>query len=160
MLRNHTLVQSMIARGKLPDPRGAVRQGVSGALDSPADLYSGAVWPTFYSGQRPAWHGIYHNKLWHPARMCCIVPDEGTYATRPFWEAFGSYGIRNCVVDVPLVLGGPQTFDGVYLDGWGTHDTAVTHSWPAPLARQVRREFGASAMPAENFGAQTGRSLE
>jgi predicted AlkP superfamily phosphohydrolase/phosphomutase len=156
----HTLVQSMIARGKLPALGELLRQGVSGTLDSPADLYSGAVWPTFYSGQRPAWHGIYHNKLWQPARMCCIVPDEGTFATRPFWEAFRSYGIRNCVVDVPLVLGGPQTFDGVYLNGWATHDTAVTHSWPAPLARQLRREFGASAMPAENFGAQTGRSLE
>ena len=76
----HTLVQSMIERGKLPALRELLRQGVSGQLDSPADLYSGAVWPTFYSGQRPAWHGIYHNKLWQPERMCCIVPDAGTYS--------------------------------------------------------------------------------
>ena len=71
-----TLVQSMIARGKLPTLAALHRQGSSGALASPADLYSGAVWPTFYSGQRPAWHGIYHNKLWQPRRMCCIVPDS------------------------------------------------------------------------------------
>ena len=74
----HTLVQSMISRGKLPALGELLRQGVYGPLDSPAHLYSGAVWPTFYSGQRPAWHGIYHNKLWQPARMCCIVPDAGT----------------------------------------------------------------------------------
>ena len=156
----HTLVQSMIERGKLPALRELLRQGVSGQLDSPADLYSGAVWPTFYSGQRPAWHGIYHNKLWQPERMCCIVPDAGTYTTRPYWEQFGSHGIRSCVVDVPLVLGRPRTFDGVYLNGWATHDTAATQSWPLPLARQLRRKFGAPAMPAENFGVQTYRSLE
>ncbi len=156
----HTLVQSMIARGKLPGLGELLRQGAHGTLESPADLYSGAVWPTFYSGQRPAWHGIYHNKLWQPARMCCIVPDERTYVARPFWETFSSQGIRSCVVDVPLVLGGPQTFNGVYLNGWATHDAAATHCSPAPLARQLRRKFGAPVMPAENFGSQTARSLE
>jgi predicted AlkP superfamily phosphohydrolase/phosphomutase len=156
----YTLVESMVARGRLPALGDLLRQGVCGRLNSPASLYSGAVWPTFYSGQHPAWHGIYHNKLWQPARMCCIVPDEKTYPTRPFWESFSPHGIRNCVVDVPLVLGRPRTFDGVYLNGWGTHDTAATHSWPAPLLRQLRRKFGAPAMPAENFGVQTGRSLE
>ena len=156
----HTLVQSMIARGKLPGLGALLREGAYGTLESPADLYSGAVWPTFYSGQRPAWHGIYHNKLWQPARMCCVVPDAGTFVARPFWETFGSRGIRSCVIDVPLVLGRPQAFNGVYLNGWATHDTAATHSWPAPLARQLRRKFGAPAMPAENFGVQTVRSLE
>ena len=92
--------------------------------------------------------------------MCCIVPDAGTFTARPFWETFGSRGIRSCIIDVPLVLGRPQAFNGVYLNGWATHDTAATHSWPAPLARQLRRKFGAPAMPAENFGAQTVRSLE
>src|SRR5262245_61801701 len=67
-----TLVQAMIARGKLQTLAALHRQGSSGELASPADLYSGAVWPTFYTGQRPAWHGIYHNKLWQPGRMCCI----------------------------------------------------------------------------------------
>ena len=155
-----SLVQSMIARGKLPTLAALYRQGSSGELASPADLYSGAVWPTFYSGQRPAWHGIYHNKLWRPRRTCCIVPDAQTFSARPFWEAFGTHGIRSCVVDVPLVLGGPRDVAGTYLGGWGTHDTEALRSWPAPLARQVRREFGKAVMPREAFGMQTVASLE
>ena len=155
-----TLVQSMIARGKLPTLAALHRQGSSGQLASPADLYSGAVWPTFYSGQRPAWHGIYHNKLWQPRRMCCIVPDERTFSARPFWEAFGSRGIRCGVVDVPLVLGGPRSISGIYLGGWGSHDAEALRSWPAPLARQLRREFGKPAMPREAFGSQSVGSLE
>jgi predicted AlkP superfamily phosphohydrolase/phosphomutase len=155
-----SLVQSMIARGKLPTLAALHRQGCSGRLTSPADLYSGAVWPTFYSGQRPAWHGIYHNKLWRPDRMCCIVPDERTFSARPFWEAFGARGIRCTVVDVPLVLGGPRNIAGNYLGGWGTHDSEALRSWPIPLARQLRREFGGPAMPREAFGLQTVNSLE
>jgi predicted AlkP superfamily phosphohydrolase/phosphomutase len=155
-----TLVQSMIARGKLPTLAALHRLGSSGVLTSPADLYSGAVWPTFYSGLRPAWHGIYHNKLWQPDRMCCIVPDPRTFSARPFWEAFGTHGIPSCVVDVPLVLGGPRDIVGTYLGGWSTHDGEPIRSWPAPLARQIRREFGAPAMPREAFGSQSVESLE
>ena len=155
-----SLVQSLIARGKLPNLAALHRQGSSGLLASPADLYSGAVWPTFYSGQRPAWHGVYHNKLWQSRRMCCIVPDARTFTARPFWEAFGAHGIRSSIIDVPLILGGPRDVVGTYLSGWGTHDTEAVSSWPPPLVRQVRREFGKPAMPREAFGAQTVESLE
>ncbi|HWW19353.1 MAG TPA: alkaline phosphatase family protein, partial [Steroidobacteraceae bacterium] len=85
----HTLIDSLIARGRMRALARLRRTGTSGLLQSPADLYSGAVWPTFHTGQRPAWHGIYHNKLWQPHRMCCIVPDESSYRVRPFWERFG-----------------------------------------------------------------------
>jgi predicted AlkP superfamily phosphohydrolase/phosphomutase len=155
-----SVVQSMIARGKLPTLAGLHRQGSWGELASPADLYSGAVWPTFYSGQHPAWHGIYHNKLWQPRRMCCIVPDARTFSARPFWEPLGARGIRCSIVDVPLVLGGPRNISGSYVGGWGTHDSEALQSWPGALARQLRREFGSPRMPREAFGSQTVGSLE
>jgi predicted AlkP superfamily phosphohydrolase/phosphomutase len=155
-----SLVQSMIERGKLPTLAALHRQGSWGELASPADLYSGAVWPTFYSGQRPAWHGIYHNKLWQPRQMCCIVPDARSFSARPFWESFAARDIRCDIVDVPLVLGGPRNIAGSYLGGWGTHDGEALRSWPNALARQLRREFGNPAMPREAFGSQTVGSLE
>lgn len=153
------VVQSLISRGRLPALAGLLRSGTSGRLDSPSHLYSGAVWPTFYTGQRPAWHGIYHNKLWQPSRMCCIVPDERTFPARPFWEDFGRRGLRSCVVDVPLVLRTPDRFDGVYLGAWATHDPGVMGTCPPRLWRELRDRFGQRAMPAENFGPQTVASL-
>jgi predicted AlkP superfamily phosphohydrolase/phosphomutase len=156
----HTVIESLIARGRMPTLAGLRQRGSYGLLRSPADLYSGAVWPTFYSGQRVPWHGVYHNKLWQPGRMCCVVPDEGTYRTRPFWESLGDTRIRTCVVDVPLVLGKARPSNGVYLNGWATHDLAPTDSSPSNLRRELRREFGRPAMPPENFGPQNTRSLE
>jgi predicted AlkP superfamily phosphohydrolase/phosphomutase len=156
----HTLIDSLVARGRMPTLAALRHRGSYGQLRSPADLYSGAVWPTFYSGQRTPWHGIYHNKLWQPGRMCCAVPDESVYRVRPFWESFGGPLIRSCIIDVPLVLGKPRQMNGVYLSGWATHDTAETITSPMSLRRYLQREFGQPAMPPENFGPQQAGSLE
>jgi predicted AlkP superfamily phosphohydrolase/phosphomutase len=156
----HLLIDSLIARGRMPTLAGLRQRGSYGLLRSPAHLYSGAVWPTFYSGRRVPWHGVYHNKLWQPDRMCCVVPDERTYRARPFWESLEDTRFRTCVVDVPLVLGKTRRSNGVYLNGWATHDLAQTDSSPSSLRRDLRREFGPPAMPPENFGPQDTRSLK
>lgn len=155
----HRIVQSMIARGRLPTLARLVGEGTSGTLDSPSDLYSGAVWPTFYTGLRPAWHGVYHNRLWQPGRMCCVVPDERTYPVTPFWRDFGGQGLRSCIVDVPMSFRTQPGFAGVTVTGWGTHDPGVIGTSPSPLHRELRRRYGHRAMPAENFGPQTLASL-
>ena len=154
-----TLVDSLLRRGRLPTLARLRQQGRTGLLDSPARWYSGAVWPTFYTGQRVPWHGLYHNKLWHPSRMCCEVPDERRFTARPFWEAPSMATLRKCVVDVPLIRGHPRPINGLYLNGWATHDVAPLVSHPAGLQRELRRLVGARAMPAEAYGRQDARGL-
>ena len=155
----HTVIDALIARGRMPNLARLRRAGRYGLLRSPSDLYSGAVWPTFYSGRRVPWHGIYHNKLWQPARMCCTVPDEQTYHTRPFWESLAP-AMRTCIVDVPLVLGQARAAKGVYLNGWATHDSAALQSSPSNLHRELERAFGPRVLPRDNFGRQDLQSLE
>jgi predicted AlkP superfamily phosphohydrolase/phosphomutase len=154
-----TLIRSLIARGRLPVLARLMRDGCTGLLSSPAAHYTGAVWPTFYTGQELPWHGIYHGKQWRPARMCCVAPVDSEFPARPFWESFSGSGIRSCVVDIPLILGKPRPIDGVYLGGWATHDPMVNGSTPSNLWRALRREFGARMMPSENFGPQNADSL-
>ena len=115
----HGLIDALVERGRLPTLARLRRQGTYGLLQSPADRYSGAVWPTFYSGRPPAWHGVYHNKLWDPRRMCCVVPSAHAFEARPFWESLGPT-VRTCIVDVPLVLDRANGTSGVYLNGWAT----------------------------------------
>jgi predicted AlkP superfamily phosphohydrolase/phosphomutase len=155
----HTVIEALIERGRMPNLARLRRASRYGLLRSPSDLYSGAVWPTFYSGRRVPWHGVYHNKLWRPERMCCTVPDEHTYRARPFWESLGP-DLRTCIVDVPLVLGQARGANGLYLNGWATHDFTVMRSWPSSLGRELERSFGARVMPGDNFGRQDLRSLE
>jgi predicted AlkP superfamily phosphohydrolase/phosphomutase len=64
-----------------------------------------------------------------------------------------------CIADVPMVLGKPRPLNGTYLCGWGTHDLVSKGSWPTALWAELRRKFGAPAMPSDGFGAQSGTTL-
>ena len=155
-----TLIERMIAAGKMPALAALRARGCFGALESPAEAYAGAVWPSFYTGCDVPWHGIFHNKLWRPDAMRCEVPDDRWIASRPFWEGLGARGLRLCIIDVPMILGEPRPINGLYLGGWGTHDLISKGSEPKTLWRELERRYGAPLMPVEHFGPQTGATLE
>jgi predicted AlkP superfamily phosphohydrolase/phosphomutase len=154
-----TLIRRFIGEGKMPALAELQRHGCFGALESPAEVYAGAVWPSFYTGRDVPWHGVFHNKLWRPEAMRCEVPDDHWIAARPFWEELGARGYRVCIVDVPMILGEPRVINGLYLGGWGTHDLISKGSQPRSLWQELRRRYGAPLMPVEHFGPQDGPGL-
>jgi len=154
-----SVVQQLIAARRLPHLDALARNGVSGRLESPADLFAGGVWPTFYTGRPVASHGVFHNKQWRPNRMRIETPAPAWTSAVPFWESWDDAGIESLIIDVPMVLGRPRPFRGVYLGGWGTHDLMCRGSWPAGLWREVEHRFGAPVMPREQYGRQSDASL-
>jgi predicted AlkP superfamily phosphohydrolase/phosphomutase len=156
---NEAEVDALAAQGRMPALAALRASGTSGSLASCADRYAGGVWPSFYTGRDVPWHGIYHNKLWRPEAMRYEVPTDRWLPARPFWEGWRGRGLRACIVDVPMILGQPRPLDGVYLGGWGTHDLISRGSWPADLWREIVRRHGRPAMPREQFGRQTAKSL-
>ncbi len=156
---DYDIVRSLIGAGRLPNLAGLLRRGVTGRLRSPADLFAGGVWPTFYTGQPVASHGVFHNKQWRPDTMRVEVPTGRWTSARPFWETWTEPDIDIVIVDLPMVLGRPGPLRGAYLGGWGTHDLIACSSWPRGLWRNLERRFGAPIMPREHFGRQTGESL-
>jgi predicted AlkP superfamily phosphohydrolase/phosphomutase len=149
------VVDRLAGDGRLPNLQRLMETGLRGRLRSPADLFAGGVWPTFYTGRHVPSHGIFHNKLWRPDRMRIDVAGDDWIPARPFWETLPDPGLRVCIVDVPMVLGAPRPVNGVYLGGWGTHDLISRGSWPPGLWRDCERRFGAPLMPAEHFGRQS-----
>lgn len=154
-----TLVQQLVAAGKLPTLTKLMQQGRYGKLDSPADEYAGGVWPDFYTGRSVAQHGIYHNKLWRPEYMRCEVPTDSWLQSRPFYEDLSEQGYRVCVLDMPMVLGPPRSLNGIYLGGWGTHDLIAKGSSPPDLWQRLVSAYGRPVMPPEHFGRQDSHSL-
>lgn len=153
------VVRRLLERKKLPALSRLIERGCSGSLHSPAMLYAGGVWPSFYTGQDVPWHGIYHNKLWRPSAMRCEVPDDRWLSSRPFWESLVRQGLRVCVIDVPMVIGAARAVNGCYVGGWGTHDLIARGSWPGELWRDLVRAHGAPAMPPEWYGRQDAAAL-
>ena len=53
----------------LPNLRRLFDEGVVRRLDSPGNVMSASVWPTFYTGTLPGEHGQYFPMQWDPAAM-------------------------------------------------------------------------------------------
>ena len=156
---DHDLVRRLIGEGRLPHLAELAARGATGRLRSPAGLYAGGVWPTFYTGQPVARHGVFHNKEWRPAAMRVEVPTAEWTSAVPFWERWPEADLESLIIDVPMVLGRPGPHQGVYVGGWGTHDLIHRGSWPTGLWRELEQRFGAPLMPREEFGRQSPESL-
>jgi predicted AlkP superfamily phosphohydrolase/phosphomutase len=155
---DHDLVQRLIRDGRLPNLAALAARGISARLRSPAGLYAGGVWPTFYTGRTVASHGVFHNKQWRPAAMRVEVPTTEWTSAVPSWERWPA-GLESLIVDVPMVLDRPKPMRGAYVGGWGTHDLICRGSWPTGLWRELERRFGAPVMPREEFGWPSEASL-
>lgn len=152
------LLERLGRQGLLPNLQRLRQAGLYGRLASPARLWAGGVWPTFYTGRTVPSHGIFHNKLWRPTEMRVEVHADSWLDARPFWEALPA-GLRVCIVDVPTVLGRPRPLPGIYLGGWGPHDLIARGSWPPELWSQCERRHGRPLMPAESYGRQSADAL-
>jgi predicted AlkP superfamily phosphohydrolase/phosphomutase len=141
-----TLVDRLCEEGKLPTLSWLRRNGCSGRLASEAAILAGSVWPTFYTGTRAPWHGIYHDRLWRHEKMRFETANDAWLSPTPFWERLGGE-LRVAIVDVPLVLRMPRRMNGVLVSGWGTHDRVFAGTWPRRLAKELTRACGAPSLP-------------
>lgn len=153
------LIRDWTQDGSLPALAALMRRGRAGELESDACRFAGGVWPSFYTADTVARHGIYHNKLWRHEHMRAEVAHESWLPARPFWESLAAAGRSVCVIDVPMTLGAPRPVDGYQIYGWGTHDLITRGSWPPDLWGRLEGRFGPPLTPVESFGPQSRRAL-
>ena len=112
-------VASLMAEGRLPTMAALRAHGCEGRVVGPADVGSGAVWPTFVTGHSPKGHGFYCDLAWQPEQMRLV---RASFAhLQPFWRRLANHRISSAVLDVPFVT--PASVGGCaeILD-WGAHD--------------------------------------
>ena len=137
-----TLVQRWMQEGALPNLRRMVDRGAFGQLGSTAEWLVGSPWPSFYSGQPPEEHGLYHYLVWRPDRMNAARPTREWLPIRPFWRRIAESGRRVIAVDVPIAYA-PDEFPGLEISGWATHETLEPPSaHPPELLDWARKTFG------------------
>lgn len=132
-----SLVRALAERGDLPTLRTLLDTGRSGSMASPADIGSGAVWPTFVSGQTPSVHGIHAFWSWDARRMG-LYPASLDHLT-PFWRRAEPAGRTTGVFDVPFAPR-PGAVRGFEIAEWGPHDAILgrMHVVPPALANSVQ----------------------
>ena len=151
------LVRSLMAQGALPCLRALAEGGAWARVTSPADIGSGAVWPTFMTGSAPRQHGICYDWPWDPDGM--RIAHLTTSHLTPFWKAFALEGYAVGVVDVPFapIAGVPR---GIEISEWGSHDWLRGRLTVSPAARTdwVRAQGGVhpfATSPIDVWGPAT-----
>ena len=130
----------------LPTLHRILGSGVRFRLDSTADVLTGSVWPTFYTGTLPGVHGVYHPIQWDPSAMRARRVDENWLYCEPFWCELERRGETVIAFDVPFAFPSPLE-RGIEVDNWGTHEyLGPFFSSDAEVGRELRRRFGAHPM--------------
>jgi predicted AlkP superfamily phosphohydrolase/phosphomutase len=118
-----SFVRRLIEQGEMPALSSLLSDHKSGGwlrVRSPAHIGSGAVWPTFITGEEPTTHGIYSEWSWCPETMS-LSRYHGRHLT-PFWKAVADQNIPVGVFDVPFAL--PVGMSrGFEVCEWWAHDT-------------------------------------
>jgi len=133
-----TLVKQLIEQKEMPALASLLDDGRWLRVESPAHIGSGAVWPTFMTGEEPKVHGVYSEWSWRPETMS-LSRYHGRHLT-PFWEPLVRRNISLGIFDVPFALPvGLST--GFEVCEWWAHDTtgAGLQSGPAEISSLVEQ---------------------
>ena len=143
---------------QLPNLRRLVEGGSLRDLQSPAAVMSAAVWPTFYTGQDPGWHGYYFPMQWDAEHMRLRrVSDRWLYC-EPFWYALAREGLPVTAFDVQTEF--PSRIPrGVEITNWGSQSFTGMRSSDPALGRALRRRFGRHPLGPDVPAPKTRRRL-
>jgi predicted AlkP superfamily phosphohydrolase/phosphomutase len=115
-----SFVKQLIELGEMPALRSLLEGGRWLSVQSPANIGSGAVWPTFSTGEEPTSHGVYSEWSWRPETMS-LSRYHGRHL-RPFWKPLAQQGIPIGVFDVPFALP-VGVSKGFEVCEWWAHDS-------------------------------------
>jgi len=156
-----TIVRRLMDEGRMPVLASLVREGAWRRVDSPSDIGSGSVWPTFITGTEPIRHGVYAEWAWQPETMG--VKRYSGHGLAPFWAPLVSEGVSVGVFDVPFAPA-VGLRDGFEVREWGPHDAfdgrATAGPGPAAAIVDAHAAHPFYASPVDPAGPHDVQKLE
>ncbi|MER3446611.1 MAG: hypothetical protein C4291_07085 [Candidatus Dadabacteria bacterium] len=137
------LILKWSSEGHLPTITSLMNHGCWGRLNSTANISSGSLWPTFFTGTSPAKHGCFfgHRQL-KTGTYQIYKKDADQIKRKPFWVWLSQAGKGVAIFDIP------QTYpinglNGIQITAWGVEAPHWSmSSWPPELIREITSRFG------------------
>ncbi|MDO8550567.1 MAG: alkaline phosphatase family protein [Ignavibacteria bacterium] len=140
---DYYLIKKWIGEGYLPVLSSLLKNGSHGKLDSSADVGSGTVWPTLFTGTSPAKHNSIGSRRMIGGSYK-IMGKKNLIQRKPFWLHLKNKKIA--LIDIPRF--GPSKINGIQLVAWGAHSPGWTPaSYPKELIKEVKTKFGKYPVP-------------
>jgi predicted AlkP superfamily phosphohydrolase/phosphomutase len=154
-----SLVEPMLAEGRLPTLAGLMGRGERRRLASPASHFTGATQPTMYSGIELGQHGQYYILQW-AAEEQRVRFRRSFEVAETVWERLARAGRRSLVLD-PYEGHPPLRPSGVVASGTQFHNFLGLERWASPpaAARTIDRVAGRRPFVEEIFGDPWVRGL-
>lgn len=137
------IMDQWLQLGWMPNLARLRSEGLWTRLESVAEISSGAIWPTFFTGADPSEHGQFFTHMqFRPGTYEIVKMYADDVPYEPFWLELQHSGYTCAIIDVPQTL--PlKYFNGIHITGWGGEYPAWPQSSsPAPLIKEVNRRFG------------------
>ena len=132
--------------GHLPNLRRIFESGVVRRLDSPGDVMSASVWPTFSTRSSPGEHGQYFPIQWDPGRMRLRHVESDWFESEPFWRPLARERLAAVTtLDVQMAFPNP-TDAGTEIVNWGADVFGGFHCNRPDLGREIVRRFGTNVL--------------
>jgi len=135
------LIQQWSQEGCLPHLKALLEEGCWGRLTSTAEMLSGSVWPSLFTGTLPGKHGRYYPLKPQPGQQG--VADFSVDCEQlPLWKFLAAAGARCVIMDVPFspLLPG---LSGLQIIDWGTYDkSGRSRSTPSGMYHELVKRWG------------------
>ncbi|MEO1016552.1 MAG: hypothetical protein AAFY56_02500 [Pseudomonadota bacterium] len=147
-------LERRMAQGDLPNLAQLAETSRPSRLAPDTPGFGGMTWPGFINGQPVEEHGWYFSKFWSPESGRIEKTSPDFQRLQGFWQSLQDSNLRIGLVDVPYAPDPVGSFDGVYVNGWQTHDVERLRSFPTSLLGEIEERFGAPILDPENYGRQ------
>lgn len=140
-----------LEKGKLPNLKALIENGVSGKLKSTVPPMSPVAWPSFYTGLNPGNHGIFD--FFSPRREIPLkmqINSGANCQARPFWQYFDKAGIKVGVFNVPMTFPPDQLENGFMISGLDTPGIESDFVWPQHIKKEIEAAVGTYVIEAKH----------
>ena len=122
-----TVIDYLVARGRLPNFAGLMERGSRATLMSIVPPLTWPAWASFYTGTNPGKTGAADLFKFIPGTYRLEPMNAGNLQGIPFWSLAGSAGKRVCIYNVPVTYPA-KPVNGIMISGLdapGLNDRAV-----------------------------------
>jgi predicted AlkP superfamily phosphohydrolase/phosphomutase len=144
----YSILDPLIAEGKLPSLSRLKQEGASGVLRSTIHPLTPAAWVSMVTGVNPGKHGVYDFRRRKAGSYDWELVNSRSWSGEPVWSVLGRQGRRVGIFNMPMTYP-PHSVNGFMVSGLGTPPQSQSFVYPSSLSAKFRVNFPTYAVDPE-----------
>lgn len=136
----YSILNPLIAEGKLPNLSRLKREGASGVLQSTIHPITPAAWVSMVTGLNPGKHGVYDFRRRIASSYNWELVNSQSWSGDTIWANLGRQGKKVGVFNVPMTYP-PDPVNGFMITGLGTPPRSENFIYPSSLSTRFQERF-------------------